>query len=123
MLCVLAVVLTLTAAVVSGRHAVTQLRADTPVRAPVQGCTATVTGADGVPREVSLRVYKGACLQPDADGQVTVYVDADDPTVLAARRWWVWWTSASVVATALAVLAARSAGRAAVELVRRRDRD
>lgn len=105
-----------TAAFVSARETVTQYRADTPVRAPADGCRASVTGSDGVTREVSLAVYKGACLQPDADGTVTVYVDADDPSVLAARRWWQWWLLATGASAALVVLAARSCVLAAHSL-------
>jgi hypothetical protein len=119
-LAAVAVLLTATGAVVAGDAAVTGFRADTPVRAQAEGCSASVTGPDGVTRTVSLRVYKGSCLQPDADGRVTVYVDDDDPSVLTARRWWQWWTLAATGAAVLGVLAARSAVNAALGLRRGR---
>ena len=119
-LCAVLVLVTAAGALVAADSALDGYRADTPVRVQAEGCSAAVTGSDGVTRTVSLRVYKGACLQPDADGLVTVHVDADDPSVVVARRWWVWWTLAAAGALVLCGLAARTATRAALGLRRAR---
>lgn len=107
-------------AAIGAHEASAQYRADTPVRAVADGCVARVTGDDGVSRTVSLQVWKGSCLQPDEDGFVTAYVDADDPSVLAARRWWGWWLLAAAGAATASALAVRTAVRAGRELRLRR---
>ena len=99
-----AVVVLIVSATISGTSAlnvVDRLRSDTPVTAVTVGEPGCVTDARftdgaGTSHLVSLRVYKGNCLDRDPGEAVTVFYDADDPETSASSRAW-WWPSLLVL--------------------------
>lgn len=105
-------VLALLGAAYVGAEALDRLRADTPAEAVAvgePGCvpSAVFTGPDGVEREVDVTVYKANCLDRDPGESITVYYDADDPSVNASSRAWWWSALVAAAALALAVVAGR----------------
>ncbi len=102
-------------------------QADTAVEAVAEGrpgCVnaAAFVGPDGVQRTVDVTGYKGSCRDLDPGDRVTVYYDADDPSVTADGRSW-WWSGLGVVAAlAMAAVALRGVALGVADLNRARRR-
>lgn len=114
---ILVVLLVVAAVTVLGAgRTLDRVRADTAVQAVGQGepgCvnTATFTDPDGVERSVDVTVYKANCLDRDPGDPVTVYYDADDPSVTAPSQAWWWTLLPTLVALAMGAFLVRSAVR------------
>lgn len=108
--------ITLSAVGFSAWEASVRLRADTATQAVMTGEPGCVTAAefnapDGSRQVVSLRRYKGNCIDAQPGRRVTVYYDRDDPSVhTRSRRWW-WSALLALVMLPLAYLGVRTVQR------------